>query len=295
MSISEEQFSTWSHQGAITTSSNTYDSIKTCLASLSQNGQGYAYDIFLQGSYSNDTNVYKESDVDVVVMLTSLFSYNITNLSEQQQAIFKQSFADSIQKRNNFKSFVLNALIESYGRASVTVGSKSIKIAGNGNRRNADVIVSNQFRDYKYFISRDKNEYDEGIIFDSSADKGTIINYPKLHSTACTQKHQRTKSNFKPIVRIFKNIKNTLIGNNKIRDSIAPSYYLEGLLFNVPDVAFSGSYTQIVHNAIRHFQTADESTFLMPNGKQALFGTNSTQWNANDCRDFLIALISFVG
>lgn len=216
MSISEDQFSTWSHQGAITTSSNTYDSIKTCLVSLSQNGQGYAYDIFLQGSYSNDTNVYKESDVDVVVMLTSLFSYNIKNLSEQQQTIFKQSFADSTQKRNDFKSLVLNALIESYGRASVTVGSKSIKIAGNGNRRNADVIVSNQFRDYKYFISRDKNEYDEGIIFDSSAAKGTIINYPKLHSTACTQKHQRTKSNFKPIVRIFKNIKNTLIGNNKI-------------------------------------------------------------------------------
>ena len=294
MPVSEDQLSTWSHQGAIATSSTTYNSIKSSLATLSNGSHDYRYEIFLQGSYSNDTNVYKESDVDVVIMLTSLFTYNIDNLPEQQKSTFQQSYSNSIQNRNDFKKIVFDTLCTYYGRQNVVVGNKSIKITGSSNRRNADVIVCNEFRDYKFFISRDNSSYDEGIVF-NSATENSIKNFPKLHSMFCTQKHQRTGAKFKPIVRIFKNIKNNLISNNKIRDNVAPSYYLEGLLYNVPDTAFAGSYNQIIHNAVGYFRKADESSFTMPNEKDLLFGASSIQWNISDCREYLDALIALVG
>jgi hypothetical protein len=37
------------------------------------------------------------------------------------------------------------------------------------------------------------------------------VNYPKQHSENCTRKHKNTASQFKPLVRIFKNIRTKLV------------------------------------------------------------------------------------
>jgi hypothetical protein len=44
-----------------------------------------------------------------------------------------------------------------------------------------------------------------------------------------------TGSGFKQTVRIFKNMRHRLIDDRLLRDGAAPSYYIEGLLSNVPD------------------------------------------------------------
>ncbi|MBX2888156.1 MAG: hypothetical protein KF829_05845 [Ferruginibacter sp.] len=67
MAISEAQLGTWSHQGSITNSANTGNSVKNAIASYKGFPEEVKFKVYLQGSYKNDTNVYEESDVDVVV------------------------------------------------------------------------------------------------------------------------------------------------------------------------------------------------------------------------------------
>jgi hypothetical protein len=73
MAIPESQLETWSHQGAIATSRNTYASIKGALEAWNTTYADKDFEIFLQGSYGNDTNIYADSDVDIVIMLKSVF------------------------------------------------------------------------------------------------------------------------------------------------------------------------------------------------------------------------------
>ena len=77
MAIPESQLDTWSHQGSITQSSTTYNTIKKALESTGSAYAGKNYTVFLQGSYGNDTNIYSESDVDIVIRLNSCFYHDL--------------------------------------------------------------------------------------------------------------------------------------------------------------------------------------------------------------------------
>ena len=69
MPIPESQLDTWSHQGSITQSSTTYNAIKGALEDSTTPYAGKNFKVFLQGSYGNDTNIYAESDVDIIIRL----------------------------------------------------------------------------------------------------------------------------------------------------------------------------------------------------------------------------------
>ncbi len=56
MAISEEQLNCWSHQGSIALSSATYKTIKSILETKLPFYGAKDFDVFLQGSYGNDTN-----------------------------------------------------------------------------------------------------------------------------------------------------------------------------------------------------------------------------------------------
>jgi hypothetical protein len=54
-----------------------------------------------------------------------------------------------------------------------------------------------------------------------------------------------TKNNFKPVVRMFKNMRNTMIEKKLLADGVAPSYFIEDMLWNVPTDKFAGDYGDI--------------------------------------------------
>src|SRR6266446_4203710 len=88
MGIPETQLDTWSHQGSVTQSKDTYASIKSSLDAKDTNYTGKNFAVFLQGSYGNHTNIYAESDVDVVIRLDSIYYYDISALTDQERAAF---------------------------------------------------------------------------------------------------------------------------------------------------------------------------------------------------------------
>jgi tRNA nucleotidyltransferase (CCA-adding enzyme) len=78
MPTPESQLDTWSSQGAIAGSRDTYATVKRALESSSTGYAAKDYRVFLQGSYGNDTNIYAESDVDVVIRFDDVFFYDIS-------------------------------------------------------------------------------------------------------------------------------------------------------------------------------------------------------------------------
>jgi hypothetical protein len=287
MGIPESQLDTWAHQGSIKQSSDTYATVKRALES---SGTGYAtksYEVFLQGSYGNDTNIYAESDVDVVIRLDSTFHYDIKSLSPADVAVFEGAYPGSAEyKYDTFKSDVLAVLVRCFG-ADVKAGNKAIKIKAGGNRRNADVVVATEFRRYSSFSDPNTARLVRGIRL-QTAEGSTVINYPKQHSANCTTKHQGTASWFKPMVRIFKNMRSALVEDRIIRDGSAPSYFLEGLLYNVPTDKFGESYGSTFVAAMNWLVQADRTKLLCANEQYYLVRDGAAEcWATGDCNAFI--------
>ena len=297
MAIPETQLTTWAKQGAIKTSASTYDSIKKCI-----DGNNWKddinYEIYLQGSYKNSTNIYGNSDVDIVVQFNSIFSHNISSLPEDQRNKFHSDFSSATYTLAAFKQAIIKRLKSCYGDSAVVVGDKSIKVAGNGsNRLDADVVVCNKYRKYRSYSSTG-SPYVEGIKFKTERTSKTVINYPKEHYNNGVEKNrnERTRGNFKSVVRIFKNIKARLVSASALGSSTAPSYFVECLIYNVLDPRFQHSSYQAIMEAVLTQLATDEdagttSQYLVQNEQRLLFGTSDQQWNRNDAREFILKVI----
>jgi hypothetical protein len=292
MSIPETQLDTWSGRGSVTQSSATYATIKGVLESSDAPYAGREFVSFLQGSYGNDTNIYADSDVDVVMRLDSTYYSDITNLTEEDKILYNSQWSAAGYSIVDFRRDVLAHLTAKFG-ATVRPGSKAIFIPGSGNRRDADVVVCAAFRKYTRFRGTYDSNYVEGITF--WAENGTqIINYPKSHSANCTTKHQDTNQWFKPMVRIVKNMRNRMVDADYVQEGLAPSYFIEGMLYNVPNANFGSSYVDTFAAAINWLLKADRSQLLCANEQYYLLNPVSpVTWRAEDCTAFLDAIIKF--
>ena len=293
MAIPESQLETWSHQGSITQSSRTYNTIKNALEVASTPYASKDCGVFLQGSYGNDTNIYAESDVDIVIQLNDCFFYDLSAMPPNQQQAFQAAHPGRVAYDHvDFKRDVLAVLDGNY-KGEVAPGDKAISIAANGTRRKADVIAATQYRRYFHFLSFEPGgqSYAEGICFFTKAGE-RIANYPRQHSANLTRKHQDSGEWFKPMVRILKNMREKLKDEKVITADVAPSYYLEGLLYNVPNDKFGTSYSDCFANCINWIWTADRSQFLCANEQYYLLRENSpVTWRASKCDQFLRAAV----
>jgi len=290
MTIPLAQLKTWSSQGSVTQSKNTYATVKSALEDTEAPYKSRNFKVFLQGSYGNDTNIYAESDVDVIIRYDGAFFHDISERPNDEQTAFHTAFPnDGTYAYNEFKDHVVQALRNKFGN-SVKPGAKAIKIEGNGNRRNADVIVAFEFRRYYRFNSLYNESHVTGMcFFDSKGNR--IANYPNQHCENLTAKHQASGNNLKPLIRIFKNLRSKLIEDNLIEKGSAPSYYVEGLLYNVPNDRFSGNLQDITSNVLTWLnETGDRSNFVCANGQYYLLRDGyPTCWPCKDGEKFISA------
>lgn len=289
MTISESQLETWSHQGSITQSKTTYSTIKSALEKSDSSYRGQSFEVFLQGSYGNDTNIYNESDVDVVIRLDSIMRSDLSKLPEEQKNAYHKAYTKATYTFDEFKQGVINQLVASFGKRDVIAGNKAVKIKANGSRRNADVVICYQYRRYLSFNNTEDQKYVSGIIFPTTT-SGEIINYPKQHSENCTTNHQATGSMFKSMVRILKNTRSQMVEEGMLHDGAAPSYYLEGLFYNVPAEQYdTASYGDTFCNGVNWLLKADHKKLVCANRQYWLLGNSNVQWNEADFDAFLSA------
>lgn len=290
MAIPQSQLETWTHIGAATQSAATYQSIKGVIEHKDAPYSSRRIDSFLQGSYGNDTNVYgADSDVDIVLRTRGLFHYNIDALSGPEKTAFQAVYPTPAQYTlKTFRTDVVAWLEKQYGGDLDTSGKKALRLKANGSRRSSDVLLVAPHKKYSRYYSEQDKECVEGVLFITS-DGTNIINYPKQHSENMTRKHQATSEWLKPTVRIFKNIRNRLIRDGKIKGGSAPSYFIEGMLYNVPKDRFGVSYVNTVDKCWGWLNSeADSGELMCANGIHPLVRDNThTSWPIQSYIDFL--------
>jgi len=290
MAIPENQLEIWSKQGAIATSANTYASIKTVLEKPKAPYNSQECDIFLQGSYANDTNVFSESDVDIVIKLNSIFYRDISALTSEEKRRYLANAGSGSYSYDDFKGDVASWLFKHYN--GVTLGAKAIFVPGDGTRRDADVLAATQFRRYTSYNNQHDYQYAEGICFFVGGSR--VENFPKQHRKNCIKKHQDTGGRFKRLVRVAKNMRNQMVAKGYLAKGVAPSYFLEGMLYNVPDDCFETSLANSFASAYNWLSSSDESKLVCANCLHWLLRDNrKTSWNAADFQTYMSAAKKF--
>jgi hypothetical protein len=274
MPIPESQLKRWSHQGAVENAQRTHESIRAALKAYNW-PMGVQYEVYLQGSYKNDTNIRGDSDVDVVVQLNSVFSSNR----------WGDAYLHRFAEWNEFKINVLNALRNRY---EVGEGKKALKVITPYLR--ADVVVCIQYRKYPEY-PRDENDFIEGMTFYVPSEERWVINYPKIHYKNGVEKNKKTGGWYKPTVRMFKNARTYLVDRGVIPDDLAPSYFLECLLYNVPNDKFGGSFQATFCNIINWLRNADLTQFVCQNEQLPLFGDSPEQWSVRKAQSFIRSMV----
>lgn len=289
MSIPESQLETWSHQGALTTSSAAYGSIQHALLKKTSPLAERGVEIFLQGSYTNSTNIYGDGDIDVVVFYKNTFCKDMSALTPAQQQLHEALFRPATYQWSQLRDDALSALLSHYGRGAVRLGKKSIKVDTGSGRRTSDVVPAVEFRRYATFVDQNNLTAHWGIqFFDSS--NNAIVNYPKYHIARGEEKNQtlRTRGQYKASIRIFKNFRNYLVENDLLAEGVAPSYFLECALYNVPDHLLIGAYSDTIPAILKYLLNTPYQRCFCQNGLVRLFGNGLTQWSEGDFATFIV-------
>lgn len=244
MNITEQQLINWSKPVSTSEDQKCQNAISQITTALKAKF-GNKISVFLQGSYRNNTNVRLNSDVDIVMRYDNAFYPDLQRLSEADKAAYN---AQIISGGYNFVELKADtqAALTSVFSTDVERKNKCIQVNGNTYRVTADVIPCFVLKRFKTLQTIEA----EGIKFYSD-DKDEIISFPNQHYTNGTEKTEQTHRLYKRMVRILKTINNRLIDNKTISDKLVSSFFIECLVYNVPNGNFvSGNYTQTLRKVI---------------------------------------------
>lgn len=269
MAISDTTLSTWTNQGATENSRRAYRSIEIALKNerygLESDKFDHSYDIHLQGSYANHTNIYGNSDVDVVVRITMPFEEDLSELDNDAQERFWNEYTDIDYEFSDFHRIVQSCLKNHYNFGNVEVGDKAIKVeSGEDNILpiDADVVPCADYRYYEKFDKNGNEDYITGMYFETQTSGRPIVNFSKLHRENGSQKNKETNKRYKPTIRMFKKANENMIDMGIIGDDISTSYYIEGLLYNVPNKIIDQSDLSSRYvDTVEFLEDADVSRF----------------------------------
>lgn len=297
MPIPESQLTTWSNQGAVASAKITHEAIRTALGQY-RFPNGVDYEIYLQGSYKNDTNIRGDSDVDVVVQLNSTIRCNTSLVTDAERRMYDQIYSDAAYDWQEFRTDVLRALQTKYGRNTIQEGKKSLKFPSGVLPLPADVVVALTHRTFKRISGQYDQEYLDGMTLFVPQENRWIINYPKIHYNNGVAKNSSSNTNqwFKPTVRIFKNARTYLVDRHLLAESIAPSYCVECLIWNAPDSKFGASYQDTFCNVVNWMSSVDLNSVVCQHCQSRLCATSlltSTPecWPTSNANTFIQKLI----
>lgn len=244
MSADEDQLTIWSKPPSETEEDKCRNAVEGITRAINAKF-GSSVSIFLQGSYKNRTNVKKDSDVDIVVRHNDYYFGNTQYLTEEEKQLYNQ-IPSSTYTYKNFKNDIQQLLENEFEYGEVERKDKCIKVWGNTYRVNADVVPCFVHKR----LQTHNSASDEGIEFITDADNH-IISFPQQHFDNGTKKNNNTDTFFKSVVRILKNARNSLIDQGTILEKSMPSFFLECLVWNVPDSNLAkGTYTEATKSAI---------------------------------------------
>lgn len=252
-------------------------------------------DIQLQGSFANNTNISKESDIDIGVVLSNRFFVN--TVPPKTSADY--GYINSEYTFNSFKTDIFRILNEKFKSTAPVIGKKSIKISENSYHSKIDVVPFFIYRNYDLF-----GNYSEGVALLDENGK-VVANYPKQHIENNTKKNIDTLYYYKKMVRCIKHIKEEM-KENDIDVSNIKSFVLESLVYNVPNTLFNIDCYKMTNpsapkaallisvvNKIIYLIKYNCNNLVEANNIKKLFD-NTANRNSNDYLNFFNTLLEFI-
>lgn len=190
--------------------------------------------VFEKGSYANNTNVRRDSDVDVAVEWTRW--YFVSTVQATQGMTPNQLGYAPITPAltpTEFRAQVERAMYAAFPAGTVdTTGDKAITVSHGPDTLDADVVPCFEM-----------HRYDAPGVFHVGhrihpRSGGSIDNFPQRNLDNGKTKNTRTNRRYKQIVRCLKRLEGELVTQGKIPREY-PGYLVECLLYNVPDGYFT--------------------------------------------------------
>lgn len=294
--FSETTLSSWTKPASTTEEDKINNAISMIKSAIKNdtNFDNLSYEVFVQGSYGNNTNVRVNSDIDVNIMLTSTFFPEYPEGKDGSN----YGFTNGSISYDEYKQLVLTALINKFGSDKLSVGNKSIKIDSNSYRVEADCIPSFQYRNYKYNSSSSERNFVEGIKYFAS-DHTSVVNYPKVHIKSGIAKNTQTGRNYKRLVRVIKRLRNKMALDNYFNNENITSFLIECLIWNVPNKYINNYDTwdetikqtliflneSIKDSSYEKWGEVSEMLYMFHSGRK---------WTINDVQSFINSLWMFM-
>ncbi len=209
--------------------------------------------------------------MDVVVKLNSKLRPRVVALAGEQLEE-NDSHKVAYGRWQSFRRHALNAMRARF-RDNVSACRKTLKIAKGETQADADLVVTLSFREGIGCCLPDKRRW--------------VVSYPHQHHQRGLNKEQTTNRRFKRVIRMFKTARNHAVDEVLIGRYVAPSYFIECLLFNVPDELFSRRLESTFADVLDWLKTAKLEDFLCQNGRVAMIGNQREQWTIAKSRAFV--------
>jgi hypothetical protein len=302
--ISEEQLAAWTSKAF----NNEDERARNTESMIREAINGHAVlnalpiEIFAKGSYKNNTNVRRDSDVDIAVEYIGILYPTYAQDVDQAEVDrlvglgpYTGRFRDTEGKTDiaQFKNAVGEALVGAFGDGAVRRHNKVFTVRQSKRSLAADVVPC---ATHKHYWSQ--TNWAQGIRL--LPDKPTwppIENYPQQHYENGVVKNKATGRSFKRVVRILKNLENRMV-----KDGTSPkvaSYLIECLVYNCPNSCFVGAaWAQRVRSVLAHIwedttEEECEKRWFEVNGIKFLFHS-SQKWNRSEARSFSHAAWQYV-
>ena len=290
MAIPENQLKIWAQPGTVKGAKNTHAAIRNALAGH-QWPDDVRYVTYLQGSYRNNTHLRRQSDVDVVVELTSLPVRDGSRLPDSQRRLLARDFPEPEYGWRRFRRDVRSAIAGAFGDPRVREGKKTFKLVMESPEIPVDVVVAVRYLTYTEYSGQRSYKRTEGLGLYLPAESRWAVNYPHMHRRNGVGKEKATNGWFRRCIRMFKNARAQLVEEGRLGPDTARSYQIECVLFNVPNRLLAGPY-QSAYSSALYWLRDNELTRLPSQDKQVLvFDRGPDSWNERDARTLINALV----
>lgn len=212
------------------------------------------YKVYAKGSYANNTNVWRDYDVDIAVECTDFYYHDQTGAAaDVKKAAVESKFTPykGGYTSKQFKADVEQALVDYYGRSAVERGNMAMRVREKKTTLPADVVPC-----FEYHLVYDTDfwgnvKYDQGTRI--YPDKGSHIhNWPQQQYAQGVAKNDATGRRYKRMVRALKRLENELFKKGKLEAEL-PSFLMECLVYNVPNDQFNHkTYLRDMREVLRH-------------------------------------------
>ena len=240
----EEQFRVWAKPPGKTEQDRCDNAASAIRNAINANDKLCARDIsiFAQGSYRNNTNIRKDSDVDIGILCTDTFFHNTLPEGWTQERL---GFSDATYHYDQYKNDVEEALVNYFGRSAVKRGNKAFDVHETNYHVEADVAAFFEHRRY-----HSDGTYLEGVELRTDKESRSVINWPEQHYKNGVNKNEQTGTRFKSVVRVLKALSNEMTEQG-VRAGDIPGFLIECLVWNVPNGNFQNdSYRADVRSAL---------------------------------------------